>query len=151
MKTLIEYINENIIVEMACDRSKFSNLVLSHLQQIIENWCLVYYCNKYDNKNLNKNHWASELKAQLLTIITQKTKHIDRKKVIIDCIINKAELDDSKSIYDLIFYKLNKKEHININIVYDICKAVKENINEIIDLLLLTEKDINKEIQYIGY
>lgn len=151
MKTLIEYLNENIIVEMACDRSKFSNLVLSHLPQIIENWCLVYYCNKYDNGNLNKNHWLSELKTQLLTIIKQKTKHIDRKKVIIDCIINKAELNDSKSIYDLVYYKLNKKEHIDINIVYDICKVVKQNINEIIELFLLTEGKLDDSIKYIGY
>lgn len=151
MKTLIEYLNENIIVEMACDRSKFSNLVLSHLQQIIENWCLIYYCNKYDNSNLNKNHWLSELKIQLLTIIKQKTKHIDRRKVIIDCIINKAELDDYKSIYDLVYYKLNKKEHIDINIVYDICKAVKQNINEIIELFLLAEDKLDDSINYIGY
>lgn len=151
MKTLIEYLNENIIVEMACDRSKFSNLVLSHLQQIIENWCLVYYCNKYDTGNLNKNHWLSELKTQLLTIIKQKTKHIDRRKVIIDCIINKAELDDTKSIHDLVSYKLNKKEHIDINIVYDICKAVKQNINEIIELFLSEEDKLDDSINYIGY
>lgn len=80
MKTLIEYLNESLLIEMACDRSKFSNIVLSHIKQVIENWCLVYYCNKYDNSNLNKNHWINELKIQLLIIISQKTKHIDRKK-----------------------------------------------------------------------
>lgn len=151
MKTLIEYINESIIIEMACDKSKFSNLVLSHIPQIVENWCLVYYCNIYDKENINKNHWKIELRTQLLTIIKQKTKHIDRRKVIIDCFINKFEFDDTKSIYELVYNKLYNKEHISTDIIYDICKIIKDNINDIIELLLNKEEDIDNSIDYIGY
>ena len=151
MKTLIEYINESIIIEMACDRSKFSNLVLSHIPQIAENWCLVYYCNIYDKENISKNHWKIELRTQLLTIIKQKTKRIDRRKVIIDCFINKFEFDNTKSIYELIYNKLYNKEHISTDIIYDICIYVKDNINDIIELLLIKEEDIDNSIDYIGY
>lgn len=73
------------------------------------------------------------------------------KKVIIDCIINKSELNTISAIYDMIYYKLYNKEHISKDIINEICIEVKNNINEIIRLFLLSESDLDDNIQYIGY
>lgn len=41
MKTLIEYIESNIITEIAKSLSDFKQLVSDLSDQIVENWCLV--------------------------------------------------------------------------------------------------------------
>lgn len=43
------------------------------------------------------------------------------------------------------------KEHIDNNIIYNICKVVKDNINDIIELLLIKEENVDNSIYYIVY
>ena len=54
MKTLIEYIESNIITEIAKSLSDFKQLVSDLSDQIVENWCLVKWCDIYPDELTSK-------------------------------------------------------------------------------------------------
>ena len=134
MKTLIEYINENVITEMASSRNRFINIISDRMSQILQNWCLVYYCNIYDKENINKT----------------KTKWIDRHKAIIDSVIKYDELNTESQVNKCVYHKL-KKENIKDDIIYKIIKECAINIYNIIELIETDNiYEIDEEINNIG-
>ena len=150
MKTLIEYINENTITEMASSRNRFINIVSDRMLQILQNWCLIYYYNIYDKENINKNHWITELKSYIFYINKTKTKGIDRHKAIIDSVIKYDELNTESQINKCVYNKL-KKENIKDDIIYKIIKECTINIYNIIELIETDNiYDIDDEINNIG-
>ena len=150
MKTLIEYINENVITEMASSRNRFINIISDRMSQILQNWCLVYYCNIYDKENINKNHWITELKSYILYINKTKTKWIDRHKAIIDSVIKYDELNTESQVNKCVYHKL-KKENIKDDIIYKIIKECAINIYNIIELIETDNiYEIDEEINNIG-
>ena len=112
MKTLIEYIESSVITEMAKSLSDFKQLVSDLSDQIIENWCLVKWCDMYPNKLTSKrirNHWASELKSYLYKISREHLKSGRKDKVIQDEWIKHLELNDTYIISDIIRDKFEKE------------------------------------------
>lgn len=134
MKSLIQFINESIIVEMAYSRSEYITLVSNLDEQILQNYALVYYCNIYDKCNINLNHWKSELKALVCRIIKKKIKTTNKLSIIKYVIIDKDELNTYSEVRLYIEQKL-RKENISDNIIHEICLYIKDNIYEICDLL----------------
>ena len=69
MRDLKNYIFETIsntwLFEMAYNRQEYLYRIMGLNKQIVENWCLVKYCNLYDEENKNRLHWSSELIAHL--------------------------------------------------------------------------------------
>ena len=111
MKTLIEYIESSAITEMAKSLSDFKQLVSDLSDQIIENWCLVKWCDMYPNELTSKrlrNHWASELKSYLYKISRERLKSGRKDKVIKDEWIKHLELNDTYIISDVIRDKFEK-------------------------------------------
>lgn len=150
MKSLYDTLQDSLIIEMAADLERFSNIIANQTSQIIENWCLVWYCDNYDEDNLNRNHWASEFLAAAKPIITTKIKVRNRKKIIERVIVKDYEYDNKLNIIESIQPKM-KKEHLDKYIGY-MTDALKENLKEIIDILSSNYNDAQNYIQYpIGY
>ena len=143
MKTLIEYIESNIITEMAKSLSDFKQLVSDLSDQIVENWCLVKWCDIYPDELTSKrlrNHWATELKSYLYKISKERLKSCRKDKVIQDEWFDHLELNDAQIVSDIIRNKFNKdglEKYINIiseecaNSAKDICKVLNSSPNEI--------------------
>ena len=112
MKTLIEYIESSVITEMTKSLSDFKQLVSDLSDKIIENWCLVKWCDMYPNELTSKrlrNHWASELKSYLYKISRERLKSGRKDKVIQDEWIKHLELNDTYIISDIIRDKFEKE------------------------------------------
>lgn len=139
MKCLSEYIKESQITEMASNLSNFRMLIINLKNQIIENWCLVHWCDLNPDNDISKrlrNHWVSELKSYMYRIVEVKLKSGRKDKVIQDELIKHYELDDHNEIADVIRDKF-KEENLGkyvINISFDcadkaleICKVLSTN------------------------
>lgn len=50
MKNLLEYVEESTILEMSLNLSKFKDLLYNLSKQIIENWCLVKWCDMHPDE-----------------------------------------------------------------------------------------------------
>lgn len=52
--------------EMTYKRPKIKDSIDDHVQQIVENWCLVYIAQKHPQYEEYRIHWAKELATQLI-------------------------------------------------------------------------------------
>lgn len=109
MKKLIDYILESIsnsyLFEMAYDRKKYCDLITYLHKQIVQNWCLVKYCNLYDEENYNRLHWSKELISHLENLQDIKLKAGDKLKATEMELIEYNELDD----YEMVMRKCKSK------------------------------------------
>ncbi len=110
------------LFEMAYSREKYIDKVNDLSRQIVENWCLIRYCTKYDPDNINKNHWKTELLAYCDTLYNLFVK-TDKKSATETALISNDELNAPKHIEELLQIKFNK-EHFEIK--DDICKEFAE-------------------------
>lgn len=151
MKSLSEYLKNFCITEMAIKLGEFRNNSEGIINQIIQNWCLVRWCdeNMYDNISIRlRNHWASELKTNMLKISNAKLKGNRKDKVINNLVIKTLEYDDMTNIARIIRNKFAKEglsKYIN-----SIAFECAENINKICNIISNgTKSDIDDYIQ--GY
>lgn len=150
MKSLVQILNETLIVEMACSRSEYINLISNLDEQIIQNWCLVYYCNVYDKDNVNFNHWNKELKALLGRISKKRIKIANKLSIIKYVLKERDELNTYSSVRLYIESKM-KKEKISNDIIHELCNAVINNIDSICELINSdNENEINDNVDEIG-
>jgi hypothetical protein len=144
MKSLTEYIYKSSINEMAIKRGDFELRVWNAESQIIQNWCLVYWCDRYseNSKAINRNHWANELKAHMKNIVNDKIKGGKKNKVIEKVIIDDDELNDSNRIANIIRDKFAEEglgKYVNIisrdcaNHIKEICGILASNNNYAVD------------------
>lgn len=150
MKTLLEYIEESKILEMSLNLSKFKDLLYNLSKQIVENWCLVKWCDTNPNELKSKrlrNHWATELKNYMCRISEEKLKSGRKDKVIKNEWVNHLELNDKIVITNIIRNKFNKEgleKYINV-----ISEECANSTNEICNVLSGNKEDIETYIQ--GY
>lgn len=151
MKTLIEYIEETMITEMAKSLSDFKQLVSDLSDQIVENWCLVKWCDIHPNELTSKrlrNHWATELKTYMFKISKERIKSGRKDKVILNEWINHLELNDAQIVADIIRNKFEKEgleKYVNImseecaNSAKDICNVlsgIKYDIEDYVNVYI---------------
>lgn len=143
MINLIEYIKTSQINEMSLNKSKFENNLLNIINQIIEYWCLVKWC---DNNIYNqiserlRNHWAGELKGHMNSIVDVKIKSGRKDKIIKNLLINQLELNDNTEIAKRIRNKFNNEglsKYIN-----NISADCANHITDICNVLSGDEKDV---------
>lgn len=151
MENLVNYIyKKEYVTEMATKLTVFRLMLHNLYIQLIENWCLVKWCDMNPNELTSKrlrNHWATELKVVMSEIANEKLKSGRKDKVIKDELINGIELNDKDRIADLIRDKF-EKEGIEkyINIMSEECA---NNIENICDILSGNSNDVNEYIN--GY
>ena len=139
MKSLTEYICNISIFEMAYKFGDFNNKLINLSEQIVQNWCLVKWCDLNPDNDISKrlrNHWASELKSYILQIVNIKLKSGRKDKAVRNILINTLELDNQSQVINYISYKFNK-EHLSLytNIIV---QEFAEHIYGICDILSVT-------------
>ena len=148
MKNLLEYVEESTILEMSLNLSKFKDLLYNLSKQIIENWCLVKWCDIHPDELTSKrlrSHWSTELKAYMFRISEEKLKSGRKDKVIKNEWIDHFELNDKDNITNIIRNKFNKEgleKYINI-----ISKECAKSANDICNVLSGNKDDIESYIE----
>lgn len=148
MVTLSEYVAISEINEMAKDLASYKNKVTHLSRQIIENWCLVRWCDIYkdDPKTINRNHWASELKTLLYYIVDIDIKVRDKLKHIKDVWINYYEYHKIENIRKVIRKKFEKEgleKYIDI-----ISKECASSYQEICEILNSDDDHVDDYVEY---
>lgn len=148
MENLVNYIyKKETITEMATKLTVFRLMLHNLYIQLIENWCLVRWCDMYLDELTSKrlrNHLATELKAVMIDISNEKLKSGRKDKVIKDELINGIELNDKDRIVDIIRDKFEKeglKKYVNVisgqcaNNIEEICDVLSGNSNDVKDYI----------------
>ena len=148
MKSLYNYIKTRQINEMAQNLSAFKDLIRNLHKQILENWCLVKWCDMYPDELTSKrlrNHWAAELKAHMNKIVEIKLKSGNKDKAIKKEWIDLYELNDPIEVAENIREKFNGEgleKYINI-----ISEECAKSALEICNVLSSNNKNLNDYIQ----
>lgn len=134
----------HLIDEMACDRKTYRQNAIHLAWQIIENWCLCYYCVMMDTHNQNFGHWKVELASHLNEIKRTGLKKGsgDKKTVLTDLYINMYDFNDPKNIESIIRGKFYIEQLKDSSVISFVANAFAENINNIIDLLTNPDRDL---------
>ena len=116
-------------------------------KQIVENWCLIKYCNLYDEENYNRLHWSRELITHLENLYDCKlTKGIDKLKTTQYGFFDKAELDDEDTIIKMLYRKW-KDENLPNDVKPIIAKEFVKAIPYI--CIIVSSRDIEEIETYV--
>ena len=116
---LVEALANTKIFEMANSRENYITLSRSLMDQIVQNWCLIKYCNLYDEENYNRLHWSSELIAHMGKLLRQKIKGgINKERTTKIAWIELEEINNPETVEMTIVYKFDEE-------------GIKTDLNEI--------------------
>ena len=150
MKNFSEFLKNFYITEMAIKLGEFRNNSEGIINQIIENWCLVKWCDMYPNELTSKrlrNHWALELINHMLRINNIKLKGSRKDKALHNLVIKTLEYNDWIEIAKIIRNKFEKERlEKYINIISEECA---NNIENICNILCSDENTIKEYVN--GY
>ena len=149
MKSITEYLQLNQITEMAKNLNDFRKLLNDLSEQLIQNWCLVKWCDLNPDNNISKrlrNHWATELNAVMTKISNIKLKCGRKDRAIKYVLIDDLELNDYASISNMISKKFNEEGLSKY--IYKMSQICSKHINEIINILSKTNYDVEDYINY---
>lgn len=147
MRSLVECLNISYINEMSSKLGDFRNKISDKANQILENWCLVKLSDMYPNKSfaINRNHWATELKSQMMVIVNATLKSGRKDKVVKSVWIDELDLDDNVQISERIRDKFDEEglsKYVN-KISYECANSAEE----ICSILSGTMADLRTYIQ----
>ena len=150
MKNFSEFLKNFYITEMAIKLGEFRNNSEGIINQIIENWCLVKWCDMYQNELTSKrlrNHWVTELINHMLRINNIKLKGSRKDKALHNLVIKTLEYNDWIEIAKVIRNKFEKERlEKYINIISEECA---NNIENICNILCSDENTIKEYVN--GY
>lgn len=148
MKSLTEYLIYNPINKMADSLSDFRNKINNLLGQLLENWCLVKWCDLYPNSNISvrlRNHCATELIRIMIQITNTRIKSGRKDKAIKNILIKKWELNDPDVIYNFINKKFTKEGLFKYS--KHISEVCSNNIDEICNVLSQNEDGVYNYVE----
>ena len=118
---LKKYDSGDALLEMAIPRNDYKSRAEELLLQILQNWCLVKYCRISHDDNLMhfRNHWATELRAQMRELASLEIKrHVGKsqtkEKALLE-VIQARDLDTRANTVNLLISTKFEMEHIEIN------------------------------------
>lgn len=124
------------ISEIAVDRETYIKRAEGLKFQLVENWCLVYYCSEYDCANQNYYHWLSEFRAYYLNLQKLQIKTKSSKENILRMVfIDTFDFNDMDQIYSIIEDKFYVEGITDPFILQDVSKAFSLNIDSLIKLI----------------
>lgn len=152
MRSLTEIIVESLsntkIFEMAYSREKYMDLAHSLTRQIVENWCLVKYCNMHDEENYNRLHWSKELIAHLGNLQQHRKlkggMNPDRALKIVW--LDREDLDDVNTVTTIIEMKFDIE-----NINADLNELANEFVKHLNKIIYLASKGSYSELKKYVY
>ena len=132
---------EKALNEMAMPLSLYKDKVADILPQMIENWCLVYYCRISGTHQDLRNHWASELSAAMGKIANMNIKggnHAVVRMKALFYVWNLYDYDTSEMVISNVIWNKFRKENIDTTSEFysDTISAFLKSTKEIIDILL---------------
>ena len=120
---------------MAYDRKSYTDKLFHLRYQLVENWCLIKYCNLYDEENYNRLHWCRELLSHMSNLQKMDLKkRVDKYRATIQELIEKAELDDEDVVYQYCLQKWDE-EGLPKKYLKTISKELANNIEYICELI----------------
>lgn len=128
----------NLISEMACDKKTYRQNALNLAWQIIENWCLCYYCVMLSPQNINYRHWKTELIAHLNGIkrLSLKKGCEDKQKILSKLWIEDYDLNIPEKIESVIEGKFLKEGIKDKTVISFVANAFSEKLETLIELLV---------------
>ena len=111
----LKRIGASIVNEMALPLKTFRQRVDGLRFQLIENWCLLKYCQLYSQNNVNIDHWGSEFLACTKHIRNFEIKGgINKQKTINKMFISDYDYNQTRKILPIIQDKFDiEKIHDN--------------------------------------
>lgn len=135
----------DLLSEMACDKKTYKQNALNLTWQLIENWCLCYYCVILSPQNINYRHWKTELMAHLNGIkrVDLKKGCGDKRKILSKLWIEDYDLNIPEKIESVIKGKFLKEEIRDKETISFVANAFAEKIEALIDLLVDPTKNLD--------
>jgi hypothetical protein len=152
MKTLTEILVNALsgtkIFEMAYSREKYMDLAHSLTDQIVQNWCLVKYCNMYDEENYNRLHWSKELIAHLSNLQRQRKLKggISVERTLKIVWFEREELNNPKMVEPIIEIKFDFE-----NINTDLTEIANEFVKHLDKIIYIITKGTYSELKQYVY
>lgn len=147
IEILVEAFSETKIFEMAYSREKYIDHIHSLTHQIIENWCLIKYCNIYDKENYNRLHWSKELIAHMSNLMQQKIKNgINKERTTKFALIEQEELNNPEVVKNIIEVKFDFE-----NIETDLTLLANEFVKHLDKIIYLISKGNYSELKKYVY
>ena len=145
--TILEALSNTWLFEMVYSRQDYLYRIMGLTKQIVENWCLIKYCNLYDIENCNRLHWSKELIAHLENLCDCNLKKgLNKLKTTEYALIYKAELDDKDVVYKLLYRKW-KDENLPDYTKSVVAKAFSKEVLKICKLIANNSiEDIEKYV-----
>lgn len=131
--------NKGLLSEMSLKRKEFINHLISLKQELIENWCLCYYCSLYDKDNKNFSHWEGEFGSYAKRIKGCSIKGGDKKEAMYETYLAKFDLNKPYVIAALISEKFSE-EGINEKYIYLVANGFTASLVQLISFLC-SDKD----------
>ena len=115
--------------------------------QLVDNWCLCKYCQLYDEDNLNKNHWAVELRACIFNLKKIDIKNgISKHRILEKMLVNDYDYDKPNMIVRVINEKFNVEQIFDKKVRFDVAEEFADGIHNLIDEISDDDSDINDYI-----
>ena len=128
----------NMLSEMAIPLKMFVRDIEGLKFQIVQNWCLCKWCQMFDPKNANFNHWKKELASYLLQLQNSRLKgNISKKKQLDRYLIEYYEFNDKDVVVGAVRDKfsiegISSKRQVNA-VAYAFAKGISQLIDVISD------------------
>ena len=144
---LVEALSNTKIFEMANSRENYITLSRSLMDQIVQNWCLIKYCNLYDEENYNRLHWSNELIAHIGKLLRQKIKGgINKERTTKIAWIELEEINDPEIVEMTIVYKFDEE-----GIKTDLNKIANEFIKQLDKIVYIISNGTPSELKKYVY
>lgn len=142
--------------EMALEKSKYQSRVFDLMPQIIQNWCLCYFCREHDKNNNSYRGWRKELIAHIGNLNSIPVKG-NKYKWTYEEIITDDEFNNIDVIRKVCEYKLDDEDEIELDeiellesqkIRNELYQSFSDNV-EFIVRLISDDKPIKQTIEKI--
>lgn len=130
----------DMITEMPIPLKDYKRRVEGLKFQLVENWCLCKWCQLFNPKCENFNHWITELKTCINNLKLVDIKNgINKKRTLKRMLIDNFDYDDTNMIVRVIHDKFDT-ENINDNFqITKVTSAFADNIEELIDAISVND------------
>lgn len=138
MKLMLEEHSKikQLMNEMAMPLKAYVRKIEYYMYELVQNWCLCKWCQTFDQRNVNFNHWKKELRNCINQLKDPILKsNADKKKHLRQQLIDYYEFNDKNVVYRMIYDKFDD-EHINDKKqIEDVAKSFANDVEKLIDLM----------------
>lgn len=137
-----------MLTEMSVPLKAYRDRVDGLRFQLVENWCLCKWCQLYNPKNENFNHWIVELKACINNLKLLDIKNgVDKRKTLLRMLVNDYDYDDTNMIIRIINDKFDSEKIMDNNQRVRVATEFADSIQKLIETISINTVSTNGYIQ----